>query len=135
MGLDQKNKFGMGLLSPLPRFIFFVVLSLASTFFTYNWTGVAVSGVIVTIIYLSGRVYFKLGLITCTVAGLLSFVGNIFIHHAGNTVFTLGPLTLTEGGLETGAILGLRLFFMILDDIRAQYSELTISYCIEMIFG
>ena len=114
MGLDQKNKFGMGLLRPLPRFIFFVVLSLASTFFTYNWTGVTVSGVVVTIIYLSGRVYFKLGLITCTVAGLLSFVGNIFIHHSGNTVFTFGPLTLTEGGLETGAILGLRLFFMIL---------------------
>jgi len=114
MGLDQKNKFGMGVLNPLPRFIFFVVLSLASTFFTYNWTGVAVSGVVVTIIYLSGRVYYKLGLITCTVAGLLSFVGNIFIHHSGNTVFTLGPLTLTEGGLETGAILGLRLFFMIL---------------------
>ena len=114
MGLDQKNKFGMGLLNPLPRFIFFVVLSLASTFFTYNWIGVSVSGVIVTIIYLSGRVYFKLGLITCTVAGLLSFIGNIFIHHSGNIIFTLGPLTLTEGGLETGAILGLRLFFMIL---------------------
>ena len=114
MGLDQKNKFGMGVLNPLPRFIFFVVLSLASTFFTYNWIGVTISGVIVTIIYLSGRVYFKLGLITCTVAGLLSFIGNIFIHHSGNTVFVLGPLTLTEGGLETGAILGLRLFFMIL---------------------
>ena len=114
MGLDKKNKFGMGVLNPLPRFIFFVVLSLASTFFTYNWIGVTVSGVIVTIIYLSGRVYFKLGLITCSVAGLLSFVGNIFIHHSGNIVFTLGPLTLTEGGLETGAILGLRLFFMIL---------------------
>ena len=114
MGLDQKNKFGMGVLNPLPRFIFFVVLSLASTFFTYNWIGVSVSGVIVTIIYLSGRVYFKLGLITCTVAGLLSFIGNIFIHHSGNIIFTLGPLTLTEGGLETGAILGLRLFFMIL---------------------
>ena len=114
MGLDQKNKFGMGVLTPLPRFIFFVVLSLASTFFTYNWTGVAVSGIVVTIIYLSGRVYFKLGLITCTVAGFLSFVGNIFIHHSGNIILTLGPLTLTEGGLETGAILGLRLFFMIL---------------------
>jgi len=114
MGLDQKNKFGMGVLNPLPRFIFFVVLSLASTFFTYNWIGVAVSGVIVTIIYLSGRVYFKLGLITCTVAGFLSFIGNIFIHHSGNIILTLGPLTLTEGGLETGAILGLRLFFMIL---------------------
>jgi len=114
MGLDQKNKFGMGVLNPLPRFIFFVVLSLASTFFTYNWIGVAVSGVVVTIIYLSGRVYFKLGLITCTVAGLLSFIGNIFIHHSGNIILTLGPLTLTEGGLETGAILGLRLFFMIL---------------------
>ena len=114
MGLDQKNKFGMGVLTPLPRFIFFVVLSLASTFFTYNWTGVAVSGVVVTIIYLSGRIYFKLGLITCTVAGLLSFLGNIFIHHSGNVVFAVGPLTLTEGGLETGAILGLRLFFMIL---------------------
>ena len=114
MGLDQKNKFGMGVLSPLPRFIFFVVLSLASTFFTYNWTGVVVSGVIVSIIYLSGRVYNKLGIITCTVAGTLSFLGNIFIHHSGNTVFTLGPLTLTEGGLETGTILGLRLFFMIL---------------------
>ena len=104
----------MGVLNPLPRFIFFVVLSLASTFFTYNWIGVAVSGVIVTIIYLSGRVYFKLGLITCTVAGLLSFIGNIFIHHSGNIILTLGPLTLTAGGLETGAILGLRLFFMIL---------------------
>ena len=114
MGLDQKNKFGMGVLTPLPRFIFFVVLSLASTFFTYNWIGVAVSGIIVTIIYLSGRVYFKLGLITCTVAGLLSFIGNIFIHHSGNIILTLGPLTLTAGGLETGAILGLRLFFMIL---------------------
>ena len=114
MELDQKNKFGMGVLNPLPRFIFFVVLSLASTFFTYNWIGVAVSGVVVTIIYLSGRVYFKLGLITCTVAGLLSFIGNIFIHHSGNIILTLGPLTLTEGGLETGAILGLRLFFMIL---------------------
>ena len=114
MGLDQKNKFGMGVLAPLPRFVFFVVLSLASTFFTYNWTGVAVSGIVVTIIYLSGRVYFKLGLITCTVAGFLSFVGNIFIHHSGNIILTLGPLTLTEGGLETGAILGLRLFFMIL---------------------
>ena len=114
MGLEKKNKFGMGVLSPLPRFIFFVVLSLASTFFTYNWAGVITSGIIVTIIYLSGRVYFKLGLITCTVAGLLSFIGNIFIHHSGNTVLTLGPLTLTEGGLETGAILGLRLFFMIL---------------------
>ena len=114
MGLDKKNKFGMGVLNPLPRFVFFVVLSLASTFFTYNWTGVAVSGIVVTIIYLSGRVYYKLGLITCTVAGLLSFVGNIFIHHSGNTVFTFGPLTLTEGGLETGSILGLRLFFMIL---------------------
>jgi len=114
MGSDQKNKFGMGVLTPLPRFFFFVVLSLASTFFTYNWLGVAVSGTIITIIYLSGRVYYKLGLITCTVAGLLSFVGNIFIHHSGNIVFTLGPLTLTEGGLETGAILGLRLFFMIL---------------------
>ena len=114
MGLDQKNKFGMGVLNPLPRFIFFVVLSLASTFFTYNWIGVAVSGVIVTIIYLLGRVYFKLGLITCTIAGLLSFIGNIFIHHSGNIILTVGPLTLTEGGLETGAILGLRLFFMIL---------------------
>ena len=114
MGLDQKNRFGMGVLTPLPRFIFFVVLSLASTFFTYNWAGVAVSGIVVTIIYLSGRVYFKLGLITCTVAGFLSFVGNIFIHHSGNIILTLGPLTLTEGGLETGAILGLRLFFMIL---------------------
>ena len=114
MGLDQKNKFGMGVLSHLPRFIFFVVLSLASTFFTYNWTGVVISGVIVSIIYLSGRVYNKLGLITCSVAGTLSFLGNIFIHHSGNTVFTLGPLTLTEGGLETGTILGLRLFFMIL---------------------
>ena len=114
MGLDQKNRFGMGVLAPLPRFIFFVVLSLASTFFTYNWAGVAVSGIVVTIIYLSGRVYFKLGLITCTVAGFLSFVGNIFIHHSGNIILTLGPLTLTEGGLETGAILGLRLFFMIL---------------------
>ena len=114
MGLDQKNRFGMGALAPLPRFIFFVVLSLASTFFTYNWAGVAVSGIVVTIIYLSGRVYFKLGLITCTVAGFLSFVGNIFIHHSGNIILTLGPLTLTEGGLETGAILGLRLFFMIL---------------------
>ena len=50
MGLDQKNRFGMGVLAPLPRFIFFVVLSLASTFFTYNWLGVAVSGTIVTII-------------------------------------------------------------------------------------
>ena len=58
MGLDQKNRFGMGALAPLPRFIFFVVLSLASTFFTYNWAGVAVSGIVVTIIYLSGRVYF-----------------------------------------------------------------------------
>ena len=114
MGLEKKNKYGMGVLTPLPRFIFFVVLSLASTFFTYSWEGVAVSGVIVTIIYLSGRVYFKLGLITCSVAGLLSFLGNIFIHHSGNTVLTLGPLILTEGGLETGAILGLRLFFMIL---------------------
>ena len=109
MGLDQKNKFGMGVLNPLPRFIFFVVLSLASTFFTYNWIGVTVSGVIVTIIYLSGRVYFKLGLITCTVAGLLSFIGNIFIHHSGNIILTLGPLTLTAGGLEMGAILGLSL--------------------------
>ncbi len=114
MGLDQKNKFGMGVLNPLPRFIFFVVLSLASTFFTYNWIGVAASGVVVTIIYLLGRVYFKLGLITCTIAGLLSFIGNIFIHHSGNIILTVGPLTLTEGGLETGAILGLRLFFMIL---------------------
>ena len=114
MGLNQKNKFGMGVLTPLPRFIFLVVLSLASTFFTYDWIGVGVSGVVVTIIYLSGRVYYKLGLITCTVAGLLSFIGNIFIHHSGNIVFTLGPLTLTEGGLETGSILGLRLFFMIL---------------------
>ena len=96
MGLDQKNRFGMGVLAPLPRFIFFVVLSLASTFFTYNWAGVAVSGIVVTIIYLSGRVYFKLGLITCTVAGFLSFVGNIFIHHSGNIILTLGPLTLTE---------------------------------------
>ena len=53
MGLDQKNnKFGMGVLTPLPRFIFFCVLSLASTFFTYNWLGVAVSGTIITIIYL-----------------------------------------------------------------------------------
>ena len=114
MGLDQKNRFGMGVLAPLPRFIFFVVLSLASTFFTYNWLGVAVSGTIITIIYLSGRTFHKLGLITCTVAGTLSFIGNIFIHHSGKTIFVVGPLTLTEGGLETGAILGLRLFFMIL---------------------
>jgi energy-coupling factor transport system ATP-binding protein len=114
MGVDEKKKFGMGVLSPLPRFIFFVVLSLASTFFTYNWLGVAVAGIIITIIYLSGRIYFKLGLITCTVAGLLSFLGNIFIHHSGKTIFIYGPFTLTEGGLETGAILGLRLFFMIL---------------------
>ena len=114
MGVDQKNKFGMGALNPLPRFLFFVVLSLASTFFTYDWTGVTVAGIIITIIYLAGRIYNKLGLITCTVAGTLSFIGNIFIHHSGNTIFALGPLTLTEGGLETGSILGLRLFFMIL---------------------
>ena len=114
MGLDQKNRFGMGVLAPLPRFIFFVVLSLASTFFTYNWLGVSVAGTLITIIYLSGRIYNKLGLITCTVAGTLSFIGNIFIHHSGKTIFVVGPLTLTEGGLETGAILGLRLFFMIL---------------------
>ena len=114
MVLDQKNKSGMGAFAPLPRFIFFVVLSLSSTFFTYNWTGVTVAGIIITIIYLAGRTYNKLGLITCTVAGTLSFIGNIFIHHSGNTIFTLGPLTLTEGGLETGSILGLRLFFMIL---------------------
>ena len=88
MGIDQKNKFGMGVLNPLPRFLFFVVLSLASTFFTYNWTGVAVAGIIITIIYLAGRIYNKLGLITCTVAGTLSFLGNIFIHHSGNTIFT-----------------------------------------------
>ena len=113
MVLDQKNKSGMGAFAPLPRFIFFVVLSLSSTFFTYNWTGVTVAGIIITIIYLAGRTYNKLGLITCTVAGTLSFIGNIFIHHSGNTIFTLGPLTLTEGGLETGSILGLRLFFMI----------------------
>ena len=75
MGLDQKNnKFGMGVLAPLPRFIFFVVLSLASTFFTYHWLGVAVAGTLITFIYLSGRIYSKLGLITCTVAGLLSFI-------------------------------------------------------------
>ena len=62
MGSDQKNKFGMGVLTPLPRFVFFVVLSLASTFFTNNWLGVAVSGALITIIYLSGRIYNKLGL-------------------------------------------------------------------------
>ena len=55
MGLNQKNKFGMGVLTPLPRFIFFVVLSLASTFFTYNWLGVAVAGIIITIIYLARK--------------------------------------------------------------------------------
>ncbi len=114
MGLVQKNKFGMGALAPLPRFIFFVTLSLASTFFTYNWVGVSVAGIIITIIYLAGRVYSKIGLITCTVAGTLSFLGNIFIHHSGSIIFNLGPLVLTEGGLETGTILGLRLFFMIL---------------------
>ena len=114
MGLNKRNKFGMGALSPLPRFIFFCVVSLASTFFTYNWLGVALTGIFVTIIYLSGRIFYKLGLITCTVAGLLSFIGNVFIHHSGNTIFILGPLTLTEGGLEMGALLGLRLFFMIL---------------------
>ena len=76
MGLDKKNKFGMGALAPLPRFIFFVTLSLASTFFTYNWLGVSVAGVIITIIYLAGRVYSKIGLITCTVAGTLSFLAN-----------------------------------------------------------
>ena len=100
MGLVQKNKFGMGALAPLPRFIFFVTLSLASTFFTYNWVGVSVAGIIITIIYLAGRVYSKIGLITCTVAGTLSFLGNIFIHHSGSIIFNLGPLVLTEGGLE-----------------------------------
>ena len=39
MGLNKRNKFGMGVLAPLPRFIFFCVVSLASTFFTYNWLG------------------------------------------------------------------------------------------------
>ncbi len=104
----------MGKLLPVPRFIFFCIFSLISTFFTYNWTGLIIVGLLVILIYLLGRVYFKLGIITSTVAGFLSFVGNIFIHQSGNTLFYLGPLQLTNGGLETGAILGLRLFFMIL---------------------
>tara|TARA_B100000586_G_scaffold186597_1_gene137150 strand:- start:212 stop:2479 length:2268 start_codon:yes stop_codon:yes gene_type:complete len=108
------NKNGMGVLTPVPRFFFFCIVSLLSTFFTYNWIGIIVSGSFIFIIYLAGKIYNKLGLITSTVAGILSFFGNIFIHHSGEIVFSFGPLILTSGGLETGSILGLRLFFMIL---------------------
>ena len=110
----HNKKFGMGALAPLPRFVFFCVISLASTFFTYSWKGVIISGIFVSFIYLLGRSYNKLGIITSTVAGTLSFLGNIFIHHSGEIFLVLGPLTLTTGGLEKGAILGIRLFFMIL---------------------
>ena len=112
--VSHNKKFGMGALAPLPRFIFFCIISLASTFFTYDWKGVIISGFFISFIYLLGRSYNKLGLITSTVAGTLSFLGNIFIHHSGEIFLILGPLTLTTGGLEKGAILGIRLFFMIL---------------------
>ena len=112
--VSHNKKFGMGALAPLPRFIFFCIISLASTFFTYDWKGVIISGCFISFIYLLGRSYNKLGLITSTVAGTLSFLGNIFIHHSGEIFLILGPLTLTTGGLEKGAILGIRLFFMIL---------------------
>ena len=110
----NKNNYGMGILLPVPRFIFFCLLSLASTFFTYNWNGLIIIGSIILIIYLSGRIYYRLGIITSIVAGFLSFIGNIFIHKSGELILFLGPLKLTAGGLEMGALLGLRLFFMIL---------------------
>mgnify|MGYP001437522905 CR=1 FL=1 len=110
----NKNNYGMGILLPVPRFIFFCLLSLASTFFTYNWNGLIIIGSIILIIYLSGRIYYRLGIITSIVAGFLSFIGNIFIHKSGELLLFLGPLKLTAGGLEMGALLGLRLFFMIL---------------------
>ena len=112
--MSKKNKYGMGILLPVPRFIFFCLLSLTSTFLTYNWHGLLIIGSIILIIYLLGRVYYKLGIITSVVAGFLSFIGNIFIHKSGELIVELGPLQLTSGGLEMGALLGLRLFFMIL---------------------
>ena len=108
------HKRGMGVLTPVPRFIFFCIVSLASTFFTYNWTGIIVSGIFIVTIYLAGTIYSKLGLVTSTIAGCLSFLGNIFIHQSGEIIYLFGPFILTSGGLETGSILGLRLFFMIL---------------------
>ena len=110
----QYNNYGMGILLPVPRFIFFCIFSLISTFFTYHWSGLIIIGSIIIIIYLAGRVFYKLGIITSVVAGFLSFLGNIFIHKSGDLIFLFGPLQLTSGGLEMGAILGLRLFFMIL---------------------
>ena len=83
----QYNNYGMGILLPVPRFIFFCIFSLISTFFTYHWSGLIIIGSIIIIIYLAGRVFYKLGIITSVVAGFLSFVGNIFIHKSGDLIF------------------------------------------------
>jgi energy-coupling factor transport system ATP-binding protein len=121
-----RTSYGLGRLGPLPRFVVFVILSIVTTFFTYNWPGLAVSGVLVIALLLAGRRYPRAGMISALVAGLLTFLGNLFIHGGGETLAALGPLAITSVSLERATLLGLRLFFMIL--LAVAYIAATPNY-------
>lgn len=112
--VQTMNRRGLAGLSPVPRFWLFVLLSAVTTVCTYNWWGLAISAAIVVGLLLGGGTYPRLGILSALVAGLLTFLGNLFLRHQGEVLGQLGPLQITSGSLERSLLLGLRLMVMIL---------------------
>ena len=111
----MEKKSGLGWLSPTPRLIVFILLSIAFTI-SQSWTAILVSFAIGLALLVAGRKYPRAALVACASAGILTFLGNaLFAGQAAQYTFLF--FGVSRASLINGLRLGMRIMAMILPAI------------------
>ncbi|MCB9423264.1 MAG: ATP-binding cassette domain-containing protein [Ardenticatenaceae bacterium] len=111
--MDKRR--GLGRLSPTPRLIAFVIISMLITF-SSSWTSVIAAFVFTVVLLIAGRKYPRAALIAAFSAFVLTFLGHFLTAVDPHAVSFLSFKVSEESALK-GLRLGLRLVAMILPAI------------------